>query len=60
MIRTLVLSFLAVACLPGGPARAEARLPIFDAHVHYSQPAWEVYDPPAVADLLESAGVRRC
>lgn len=59
MFRTLALSVLALAWLPGGPARAEARLPIFDTHVHYSQPAWGVFDPPAVAGLLQAAGVAR-
>jgi predicted TIM-barrel fold metal-dependent hydrolase len=40
------------------PVRAaEDRLPIFDAHIHYSSEAWSVYPPATVFELLDSAGV---
>lgn len=32
-------------------------LPLFDAHVHYKQPAWEVYPPSTVLELMDSSGV---
>lgn len=34
-------------------------LPIFDAHIHYSGPAWEAYPPEAALAILDRAGVRR-
>ena len=34
-------------------------LPIFDAHVHYSEGAWLSYDPRAVIELMDRAGVTR-
>ncbi len=33
-------------------------LPLFDAHLHYSAPAWTVYPPEMVAKILDAAGVR--
>ena len=33
------------------------RLPIFDTHVHYKEPAWEVYPPDTIIDLLKNTGV---
>lgn len=39
-------------------ARAgQKRLPIFDTHVHYKEPAWEVYPPDTIIALLKSTGV---
>jgi len=32
-------------------------LPIFDTHVHYKEPAWTVYPPDAVIDMMEKSGV---
>lgn len=49
----------AAALLPLGAAAADARLPIFDAHVHYSQPAWAPFPPEKAAKTLEAAGVLR-
>ncbi len=34
-------------------------LPIFDTHVHYKEPAWSVYPPDMVIDMMEKAGVSR-
>jgi len=36
-----------------------AELPIFDAHVHYSRPDWDVYSPERALSILAAAGVRR-
>ena len=38
---------------------AAAQLPIFDAHIHYSQPDWDVYTPERALSILAQAGVRR-
>ena len=38
---------------------SQERLPIFDTHVHYKEPAWEVYPPDAIINLLKSTGVDR-
>jgi predicted TIM-barrel fold metal-dependent hydrolase len=51
---------LLAACLLAGPALWGAeRLPIFDAHVHYSASAWDAYPPDVVQRKLEAAGVLR-
>jgi len=34
-------------------------LPIFDTHVHYKEPAWEVYPPDVIIDLLKKNGVAK-
>lgn len=47
------------AVLLAAAARAETRLPIFDTHVHYSQPVWQTFPPKAVAELFDKAGVAR-
>jgi hypothetical protein len=41
------------------PGQAQEHLPIFDTHVHYSQPAWQPYNAKAIMTLFESAGVER-
>ena len=33
------------------------QLPLFDAHIHYKEPAWRVYPPEAVLKLMDDAGV---
>jgi hypothetical protein len=40
-------------------ARGADVLPIFDAHVHYSQEAWERMPPKEAIALLRKAGVKR-
>jgi hypothetical protein len=54
----VVLWLLLVAVAAPGPARAEP-LPIFDAHIHYSQPDWSVMSPERALAILKSANVRR-
>ncbi len=49
----LVVGLLAV------PAVFAQPLPLFDTHIHYSQPAWDVYSPEAALAILNRAGVRR-
>jgi len=36
---------------------SQERLPIFDTHVHYKEPAWEVYPPDSIIALLKKTGV---
>jgi len=33
------------------------QLPVFDAHVHYKEPAWGPYPPGTVIELMDKAGV---
>jgi len=40
------------------PGHAQ-ELPIFDAHIHYSRPDWEVFSPDQILAILDRAGVRR-
>ena len=40
---------------PIGAAIGE--VPIFDAHMHYKQPAWEAYPPATVIELMDRTGV---
>jgi predicted TIM-barrel fold metal-dependent hydrolase len=55
-MKTLVI---AAALLAGWAGPAAAQLPIFDAHIHYSRPAWDVYTPERALSILAQAGVRR-
>lgn len=62
-MRTLILPALLFAALPVwaddtpiGPEGAAA-LPLFDAHMHYSQPAWGDYPPATVIELMDNNGV---
>ncbi len=36
---------------------AVAELPIFDAHIHYKQPAWGVYSVEDIVTLMDKSGV---
>ena len=56
-MRRLVISALFLALV--APVPAAAQLPIFDAHVHYSRPDWDVYAPDRALAFLTAAGVRR-
>jgi len=37
---------------------AAGLMPLVDAHLHYSAPAWSAYPPNTVAKILDSVGVR--
>jgi hypothetical protein len=37
---------------------ASARLPLFDAHIHYSHDAWELVPPKQAVALLRAAGLK--
>jgi predicted TIM-barrel fold metal-dependent hydrolase len=34
-------------------------IPVFDTHIHYSQPDWEVFPPAKILAMLDQAGIRR-
>ncbi len=36
---------------------AVAELPIFDAHIHYKEPAWDAYSPEEIVTLMDKSGV---
>jgi hypothetical protein len=50
----LMICLAVVFPYPGCPQD----LPVFDAHVHYSQPDWPVYPPEVALAILDQAGVR--
>ncbi len=50
---------LCATLLVVAPAHAADVLPIFDAHVHYSQDAWDRMPPKEAIALLRKAGVKR-
>lgn len=35
------------------------KMPIFDTHVHYKEPAWSDYPPDIVIDMMEKSGVTK-
>jgi len=53
-------SSLILICLVGLLATLSwaQELPVFDAHIHYSQPDWSSYSPEAILALLDNTGVR--
>lgn len=55
-MRRLLLALLLM--LAAGAAAADERLPIFDAHVHYSAPDWGSVTPAEVVRRMDEAGVR--
>ena len=60
LIRQVLLLALpaALAVLPAASA-AEPKMPIFDAHVHYSHDAWEGTPPKTTIAILRKAGLKR-
>lgn len=54
-----LLVFLASIALGTAPAIAAQDLPIFDVHIHYSQPAWDAYPPDAALAILDRGGASR-
>jgi hypothetical protein len=56
-VRRLLVPTLLLALSAATPAAAQ--LPIFDAHVHYSRPDWDVYSAERALAILSAAGVRR-
>ena len=55
----LVCAMLGASVSAEAQTPAPAKLPIFDVHVHYSQPAWASHPPEGVVAALKAAGVPR-
>lgn len=61
MFRITIIALLAL--LTGTPATGEPigeganDLPIFDAHIHYKEPAWAPYPPATIIELMDRNGV---
>lgn len=57
-IAAWVFSGLMVASANADPIGDHVdQLPVFDAHVHYKEPAWGPYPPGTVVELMDKAGV---
>lgn len=59
MIRILLAAVLfpAIAFSDEPIGDAARDLPIFDAHIHYKEPAWGPYPPETVIELMDRNGV---
>lgn len=57
-LATVAALWCLAAALPAAFA-AEPRLPIFDAHVHYSHDAWDRTPPREAVAILRKAGLKR-
>lgn len=53
-----VLVLVALFLAPGIPPAGGQDLPLFDAHIHYSEPDWAAYSPEAILRLFDGSGVR--
>jgi predicted TIM-barrel fold metal-dependent hydrolase len=64
----LSVGFALTACLPAAAddakhigtkhiGRGAETLPLFDAHIHYKQPAWGPFPPRTVIELMDRSGV---
>ena len=60
MKRILASVFWLAFVAPGAASAWAAQdLPIFDVHIHYSEPAWDAYPPEAALAILDRGGVSR-
>ncbi len=57
--RTVLLVLPAAISFLSAASAAEPKMPIFDAHVHYSHDAWENTPPKAAIAILRKAGLAR-
>lgn len=67
MFRTALLAPLILASLLTAPVWADdahapigdaiSELPIFDAHIHYKQPAWDAYPVASIIEMMDQNGV---
>jgi hypothetical protein len=55
----LGLAALGLACGHAPAGAQQPRLPIFDAHLHYSHDAWERLPPAEAVAILRAAGLKR-
>jgi predicted TIM-barrel fold metal-dependent hydrolase len=54
----LHLCGMILSCLVLTTARAQ-EFPIFDAHIHYNRPDWQVFTPEQILAILDQAGIQR-
>jgi hypothetical protein len=59
MRRAAILRATLVVMVAGDVIPAAGQLPIFDAHIHYSQPDWSVIPTERALAILTEGGVRR-
>ncbi len=58
IIALTVAASLSTPALAGPIGEHEAaKLPIFDAHMHYKEPAWEAFPPETVLKMMDRNGV---
>ena len=58
IIALAVAASLTTPALAGPIGQHEAaKLPIFDAHIHYKEPAWDTYPPDTVLKMMDRIGV---
>lgn len=57
MRRRVLMALLVLAWIGSVPVPAQ-ELPIFDAHIHYSQSDWDALSPSQILAILDQAGVR--
>lgn len=59
LIAVFTLATLSPASADEGPAIGSSieSVPVFDAHMHYKQPAWLAYPPSTVIELMDKSGV---
>ena len=55
--KTLPAALILWLTLAALPTSAAEPMPIFDAHMHYSRSAWNVFDAKAVVRKMDTAGV---
>ena len=59
-LAVLLFSFLSTCVLSAAQADNDSEsLPIFDAHIHYSDDAWQAFSPHDAIRRLREAGVKR-
>jgi predicted TIM-barrel fold metal-dependent hydrolase len=58
-LAALLAATLPAPALADGAHIGEAvhELPLFDAHMHWKEPAWEAYPPATVIELMDRSGV---
>lgn len=57
--RRQTLALMAASAVWPAARAAEAQLPLFDAHLHYSHDAWERLPPKEAIALLRQSGLKR-
>lgn len=57
-MKRILLAWLLTTLALATAGAADGRLPIFDAHVHYSAPDWGTVSPEEVVRRMDAAGVR--